>query len=84
MDNSSGLQFAGNSLPEFIHRVTSESFKSVLKFHTQPLEATFEGFKRTGLVMQAYVRQQKETFSQNSIPLQQRSPRYIHQGASLL
>ncbi|MBC9932769.1 SMI1/KNR4 family protein [Chitinophaga qingshengii] len=43
---SSGIYFAGNSLPEFIRKVTSpEHFKSVLNFHTQPLKAVFEGFK---------------------------------------
>lgn len=42
---SNGINFAGNSLLEFIKIITSEStFKSVLNFHKRPLNPVFEGF----------------------------------------
>ncbi|KAA2242647.1 hypothetical protein F0L74_08940 [Chitinophaga agrisoli] len=45
-DFSAGISLAGNSLPEFIKNVsTASSFKSILKFYSKPLEASFEGFK---------------------------------------
>ena len=43
LDFSVGIYFAGNNFQEFITNLTSETtYKSILKFHTEPLLPTFE------------------------------------------